>query len=77
MDGIRYGRRAQTGSMLLNALDIVRRMADVTKVQEGLRGYEERNREGKAVRSGPMTGDAKGASMCAEYASTYSEKRLH
>lgn len=70
---------AQTGSTLLNASDVVRRMADVTKVWEGLRGYEEQNRErgGDVVRSGPMTGGAKGASVCVECTSTYSEKQLH
>lgn len=69
---------AQTGSTLLNALDIVRRIADVTKVREGLCGYEEQNRRGeRGVRSSPMTGGAKGANVCAECTSTYSEKRLH
>jgi len=46
-----------TGSTLLNALDIVRRM--VTKMRERLCGYEEQNRKGERGMFGPDDGRCK------------------
>jgi len=44
---------------------------------KGCAGMKSRIERGNAVCSDPMTGGAKGASVCAKCTSTYSEKRLH
>lgn len=72
--------RAEMGWTSLNVSVVVRRMADVTKTKEGLRGYDgtESREEARVIESDDgRRKRSECVCVCVECTSTYSEKRLH